>query len=82
MLGKICVLVLIDKHIPEKLLIMPALVRMVAKQHIGVEQQIIEIHRPRHTAAVPVTTIYLTSARTPCISVSPLQVTVKGIVLR
>ena len=59
------ILVFVDKYITEKLLIVPTHIRVVAQQHIGIIQQVIEIHRACHKTAVAVDSVDFVCQRTP-----------------
>ena len=59
-LGSVGVLVLVHQHVAEVILIELQYVGMVAEQDIGIEQQIVEVHRSRLIAAVPVALVDFT----------------------
>ncbi len=63
MLGKVGVLILVDKHISEILLIFPADIRIITQQHIRVIQQVVKIHGSGMAATRAVCTVYSTERR-------------------
>ena len=68
MLREIGVLILVHKHIAEKLLIMVEHIRIVTQEHVGEIQQIVEIHGIGHKTAVGISRIdriYHRPARSP-----------------
>ena len=54
MLGTVGVLVLIDEHIAEILLVELEHIGMVAEEDVGIDQQIVEVHGSCLETAVPV----------------------------
>ncbi len=61
-LGEVCVLILVDKHVAEILPEMGQYVGIVAKEHVGVEQQVVEVHRSGYAATVAVQAVDLVGA--------------------
>ena len=66
MLGKVGVLVLVHENVLEHLLVFLKDVGAVTKQDVGIEQQVIKIHRTRYAAALPVSLINKVGVRTSC----------------
>ena len=58
-LGKVGVLILIYKDIVEALLIFLQDVGVVAKQYIGIHQQVVKVHRIRYLATVAIGAVNL-----------------------
>ena len=63
MLGKVRILILVDQYETEKAPVLLQHIRMVAKQDIRLQQQIVKIHRPGLQAAVLIPFVYLAHQR-------------------
>ena len=81
MLGKVGILILIDKHIAEMIAEVLKHIGIVAHQHIGIVQQVIEIHRSGNTASVAIDLENLIYPSTAAIGITAHKLTVGGIVL-
>ena len=80
-LREIGVLILIHEDIAEELLILLQHVGIIAQQDIGVEQQVVEVHRSGDAATAPVLLVDGCSLGTLGVAVGINQVLVAGIVL-
>ena len=63
MLCKVRILILVHQHKLEKAPVFLQYVRMIAEEDVRLQQQIVEIHRPRLLATVLIPLIYLTQQR-------------------
>ena len=63
LLGVVRVLVLIDKHIGKTIHILTTDILMFAKQHIGLHQQIIEVHGVRLSATLSIAQVDILDGR-------------------
>ena len=63
MLGKIRILILVHQHKLKKAPVLLQYVRMIAEEYIRLQQQIVEIHRPRLLATILIPLIYFTQQR-------------------
>ena len=64
LLGEVRVLILIDKHELELLHVFPADILVIPKQHKGLHEQVVEVHRIGLTASLRVPYIYIRDLRT------------------
>ena len=64
MLGKVGVLILVNKNVLEMFLIALANIWVISKQDVGVYKYVVEIHHASHSAACAVCFIYLIHQRT------------------
>ena len=81
MLREVSVLILVNKDIAEKLLIQLKYIRMISQHQVGVEQQVIKVHRPGDAAALPIGPVDVHNLGAHGIAVGINQVLVAGIVI-
>ncbi len=81
-LGEIGVLILVDKNVCEIVAVVLQNVWVVAQQHIGEEQQVVEVHGRRYPAAFGIYPVYFGSPGPSRIRCCTHEFTVGGIVRR
>ena len=81
MLREVGVLILVNKDIAEKLLVLFEYVRMVAQHQVGVKQQVIKVHRPGDAATLPIGPVDVYNLGTHGIAVGVNQVLVSRIII-
>ena len=57
-LGEIGILILVYQDVGEQVAIVLQYVGVIPEKYIGIEQQVVEIHCPRHETALSVDTVY------------------------
>ncbi len=82
MLGEIGVLVFVHKHVTKKLLIVAEHFGVVAHQHVGVVEQIVEVHGVGSVAAVAVGLVDFGCARSTGPAVRFCQLAVERVCFR
>ena len=81
MLREVGVLVLVDQNVAEEILVTLQHVGVVAQQDVGVQQQVVKVHRPGDAAAAPVSTVDAGGLGTLRVAVGIDEGLVAGIVL-
>ena len=80
-LREVGVLVLVNKDITEKLLVLLQHVRVVTQHEVGVEQQVVKVHRSGDAATLPVGSVYVHDFGAHGIAVGINEALVTGIIV-
>ena len=82
MLSKVGILILIDKYISKKYLIMSSDIRMIPEKLIHVKQDVVKIHCVGTMTSVAIDLVYLSDHRALCLAIRLVELFGLEILLR